>query len=263
VMLHLWELHKPRKILAEFDDAQFGDNAYDRALHTVDELLGTLLASVDKETTYMLVLGDHGENVNWYDYKSPIHKIRHVLKVLRWKRSLSAIRNGHGFHLYEDMIRIPLFIAGPGLPTGKMSKRPGSTIDILPTCAYLAGFAEEKLPAWDGVNLLGVAPVNKTRPILVMTSEGSDKWPSIKCVRMPPWKYWETQQSKVMRKSLFNLKEDPHEQLNLIKRHPNRSFAMQKELARILQQSAPFPAAVYTKQEEAELRKKLKDLGYM
>ncbi len=262
VMLHLWELHKPRKIQAEFDHARFGDNAYDRALHTVDALLGELLASVNLETTYLVLLGDHGENINWCDYYSPLDKLRHLWNVLRWQRGLSAIRNDHGFHLYEDMIRIPLMIAGPGLPAGKIVHRQGSIVDVLPTLVHLAGLDEEQT-IWDGVNLLDGEHASTERPVLVMTSEGGSEWPSVKCVRQPPWKYWQVDEAGQSGNALFNLEEDPLERKNLIAQEREWASAMQMELERLLEPNAVSSPTVYTAQEEMELRTRLEDLGYL
>jgi arylsulfatase A-like enzyme len=262
-LLHLWELHDPRQIRARFDHRKFGASAYERSLHTVDELLGELLARVDLETTYVVLLGDHGENVNWRDYYSPLHKMGHVWDVLRRKHGLSAIRNGHGFHLYEDMIRIPLLIAGPGLPGGKVIQQQGSIVDVLPTCIHLTGLDMETQVTWDGVNLLEHVPTDAKRPVLVMTSEEGFQWPSIKCVRQPPWKYWEIDRSDRSESALFNLENDPLERVNLIAQERERAAAMQLELTVLLQPVSACPTATYTEREEMELRARLEDLGYL
>lgn len=264
-MLHLWELHEPRRVRPEFDRPKFGSDMYERALHTVDELLGEVLASLDLETSYLLLLGDHGENVNWRDYYSPLHKVGHVWDVLRRKHSLSAIRNGHGFHLYEDMIRVPLLIAGPGLPAGKMIRRQASIVDILPTCVHLAGLDMETQPTWDGVNLFEDGPTDRRRPVLVMTSEGGSQWPSIKCVRQPPWKYWRVESPGERESALFNIEEDPLERINLVAQECERAATMERVLTELLEPSVTSVSAdaVYTEQENTELDQRLRDLGYL
>lgn len=262
-LLHLWELHDPRQVSDRFDHPKFGASAYERALHTVDELLGELLASVDLETTYLVVLGDHGENVNWRDYYSPLHKVRHVWNVLRRGHCLSAVRNGHGFHLYEDMIRIPLLIAGPELTSGKVIQRQGSMVDILPTCIHLAGLDVETQPTLDGVNLLDDSSAETKQSVLVMTSEGGSQWPSIKCVRQPPWKYWQVESSGERQSALFNIEEDPLERINLVTQQRERAAMMQLELCRLLERTAVSSVEAFTAQEEADLQTRLEDLGYL
>jgi len=263
-LLHIWELHEPRQILTKYDNSKFGNNAYYRALHTIDDLLGDILESVDLETTYLIVLGDHGENVNWKDYYSPVDKLRHIIEVIQRKRGLPAIRNGHGFHLYEDMIRIPLLLAGPGLRSGKTIRRSGSIVDVLPTCTHLIGLDPDDLPNWDGVNLLRDVPEESDRPLLVMTSENGIKWPSIKCVRQFPWKYWEVEGNEKMN-ALFNLQTDPQEQNNLIEQQDLHVIEMQKILEEILRLAKATDTIDdgFTDQEVVKLEQRLRDLGYL
>lgn len=263
-LLHLWELHDPRQILPKYNKAKYGNNTYDRALHTIDDLLGDLLENVDLETTYLIVLGDHGENINWRDYYSPVNKLRHLIEVMQHNRGLSSIRNGHGFHIYEDMVRIPLIIAGPGIPSGKIIQKSGTIVDLLPTCAHLAGLDPGDLPTWDGINLLHEDSDDYIRPLLLMTSEGGKKWPSIKCVRQFPWKYWEVKGNEKLN-ALFNLKNDPQEQNNLIAQQEQQVIEMQKFLEEFLHPASSVDPRDdgFTEQETEKLEQRLRDLGYL
>lgn len=263
IMLHLWELHKPRTIYSRYDTPHFGNNAYARALHTVDELIGEILANVNLETTYLVLIGDHGETINWRDFYSPLHKLRHAWDVLSRRHSLAAIRNDHGFHVYEDMIRVPLFIAGPGLPNGKRMSRPASLVDILPTCAHLAGLEKESLSKLDGINLLTGAPSDVERSLLVMTSEDESNWPTIHCVRTVPWKYWQFEKNGKVTQALFNLQNDPLESVNLISQEPERAAAMHLELTRLLEPRTAAYTESFSEDEVMQLEERLKDLGYL
>lgn len=263
-LLHIWELHEPRQILTKYDNSKFGNNAYYRALHTIDDLLGDILDSVDLETTYLIVLGDHGENINWKDYYSLVNKLRHLYEVMHHNRGLPAIRNGHGFHIFEDMIRIPMLLAGPGLPSGKTIRKSCSIVDVLPTCAHLAGLDADDLPTWDGVNLLKDDSEEKDRPLLVMTSEDGKKWPSIKCVRQFPWKYWEVKGNENFN-ALFNLRSDPQERINLIAQQEQQAKDMQNKLGEILRPTHVVDNIDdgFTDQEVEKLEQRLRDLGYL
>ena len=60
VMLHLWELHMPRQVTAEFDTPEFGRDAYDRAVSSLDAQLERVFAAAGDDAV-IVVTGDHGE----------------------------------------------------------------------------------------------------------------------------------------------------------------------------------------------------------
>ena len=43
IFLHLWEIHRPRKVSARFDSKRFGADPYERAVSSLDPELGRLL----------------------------------------------------------------------------------------------------------------------------------------------------------------------------------------------------------------------------
>ena len=59
--LHLWELHKPRKVAQGFDSKRFGSDLYERAVSSLDPELERLLDLVGDDTIIILH-GDHGKN---------------------------------------------------------------------------------------------------------------------------------------------------------------------------------------------------------
>jgi len=84
-------------------------DAYDGALRYQDEQLGRLLAAVDLDETLVVVLADHGE----------------TLGERHWDL-------GHGGQVFDEQIRIPWLIAGPGLAPGRVGAMV-ETVDLLPT----------------------------------------------------------------------------------------------------------------------------------
>jgi arylsulfatase A-like enzyme len=52
--------------------------------------------------------------------------------------------------LYEPLIRIPMVMAGPGIPSGKVVRGLASIVDIMPTILTMAGVER---PATDGIDL--------------------------------------------------------------------------------------------------------------
>jgi arylsulfatase A-like enzyme len=69
----------------------------------------------DPEETIVVLMADHGEA--FYDHA----------KV------------GHGSSLYDELIRVPLILAGRGIPEGRRIEAPVQNIDVLPTLVELAG----------------------------------------------------------------------------------------------------------------------------
>jgi arylsulfatase A-like enzyme len=68
----------------------------------------------------------------------------------------------HGRTLYQESVRIPLIMVGPGLPAGRVVDQPVSIVDVAPTILDLVGLPVE--PRFEGRSLLasvdGGAPVD-------------------------------------------------------------------------------------------------------
>jgi arylsulfatase A-like enzyme len=101
---------------------------YDREIAYMDRELGRLFAAVDPATTVVAVHADHGEGLGEDDY---------------WFR--------HGALLHDPGLRIPLVLAGPGVPAGQRIEHPVRNLDLAPTLLSLAGVAP--LPDAEGVDL--------------------------------------------------------------------------------------------------------------
>lgn len=88
---------------------------YDSEVAYADHHVGLLLKTLDeevgmRESTLVILAADHGESLGEHDYV------------------------GHGRHLYENIIRIPLIFRFPGkVPAAKVIDTPVSILDIAPT----------------------------------------------------------------------------------------------------------------------------------
>jgi arylsulfatase A-like enzyme len=61
---------------------------------------------------------------------------------------------GHGWSLYDELLRVPLVVAGPGIPAGRVVSEPVGLVDLLPTLAARAGLdASGSRGAWRGIDL--------------------------------------------------------------------------------------------------------------
>jgi len=109
--VHLFEPHEPYVAHAEH---AFGDrdvDRYDGEIAFADEGIGEIVKAVRarRPNAIVIVSADHGEAFGE-------HGARY-----------------HGTTVYEEQVRVPLVITGPGIPKGRRVEAPVQTIDILPT----------------------------------------------------------------------------------------------------------------------------------
>lgn len=81
LLLHVWELHPHRYIAPQFDTPEFGRDRYERAISSLDQQLGPLLADVP-ETTLVAFTGDHGEKTRFETYR-PNTAVDYARRLLR------------------------------------------------------------------------------------------------------------------------------------------------------------------------------------
>jgi arylsulfatase A-like enzyme len=208
---------------------------YDGEVADWDRAFGALRAGLEAagvwESTVVVVTADHGESFQEHG------------------------RLTHGTHLYDELLRIPLVVAGPGIAPGR-DARSAQSIDLYPTVARLLG-----LPPPDGVaghDLLG--PV-RAEAVVSETSIGvgpdgsrselvSLRTTTRKLVHAPAHGHFE----------LYDLAADPGEQTNVYAHAPDAA-----SLAGTLtawRTTAPAPPAVADDDAPA-LADKLRALGYV
>ncbi len=93
---------------------------YDGSIHYEDEHIGLLIAHLKKigiyDSTLFIVTADHGEAL---------------------AEDGQSVGHLHGW-MYEQTLRVPLIMAGPGLPKGLRFKQPVQLADIVPTLIEIA-----------------------------------------------------------------------------------------------------------------------------
>ncbi len=170
---------------------------YDEEIRHTDEQVGRLLAWLEESgvgaRTYVMVHADHGEGFGEHGYKF------------------------HGQHLFNDQIRVPLLLAGPGIGA-RVVETPVGLIDVVPTFLDLAG-----APATDdlaGVSLLPYA-LERTPPShppvfveMVQDHNHSDR----RAIVDWPWKLqWGITFGEI---TLYDLAADPDETQDLALAQP-------------------------------------------
>ncbi|WP_309663182.1 sulfatase-like hydrolase/transferase, partial [Tabrizicola sp.] len=154
----------------------------------VDDKIGEILAVLEatRQEATILFLSDHGEMLG--------------------ERGLWFKMN-----FFESSARVPLMIAAPGLPPGRIDT-PVSTIDLAPTLAALAGLSMAEVMPWtEGVNLLPVAAGGPRPPVAMEYAAEGSITPMV-ALRDGAWKYIRCSADPDL---LYDLVNDPQERRNL------------------------------------------------
>ena len=186
------------------EDVRRARRAYFANLSYVDEKVGEILGVLERAgmagDTAVVFLSDHGDMLGE--------------RGLWFKMSFR-----------EGSARVPLMIAAPGLPAGRVDA-PVSTLDVAPTLGEIAGVGPGEIGPWiDGVGLSEIAHGARRRGAVPMEymAEGSvapmvasrdGAWKLVLCEADPP--------------QLFDLAADPHEERDLAAspEHADRLEAM-------------------------------------
>ena len=174
---------------------------YCASIEAIDDQIGLILQAVEgrgmAERTVVVYSSDHGE-----------------------------LLGDHGLYTksapYEASVRVPLVVAGPGLPGGAVNDALVELIDVNPTLCELAG-----LPAQEGIDarsfaaaLRGEAPEHREDTLSVIAGFASLRTRSHKLVH-----------SVNDSPELYDLEADPEERHNLADREPELTRRLQRRLA--------------------------------
>ncbi|MGE0867997.1 MAG: sulfatase [Kofleriaceae bacterium] len=141
VWMHVFEPHSPYELRAGHPFPGGRDiDAYDSEIATADALIGQAVSLIERRSrcSVIIVTADHGEAFG-------DHGVTH-----------------HGNSVYEEQVRVPLVIVGPGVAP-QVIVRPVQTIDLLPTTLSALG---ERRPRGVHGRDLG--------PLLKRTRSGAD-----------------------------------------------------------------------------------------
>lgn len=160
--------------------------SYLACISFVDHCIGTLLAGLEQsgaaDNTLIVLWSDHGF---------------HMGEKMHWAKRT----------LWEESTRIPMMIAGPGLPANNPVNRPVGLIDIYPTLVDLC-----ELPPKEGLDGLSL------RSLLTVPGAGWDRpaittfGPNNHSIRSEHWRYIRYDDGS---EELYDHRKDPRERVNL------------------------------------------------
>jgi arylsulfatase A-like enzyme len=246
-----WENLK--KFYPDPDGKAFTDRDLARAMiDSLDESVGKIIAELKNQSiqnnTLVIFTSDNGGADDGEG--APAHTLVQHNGGLKLRK---------GF-FWEGGIRVPYIVSWPGtLPSGRVYSEPVSHIDILPTAAAAAG-VRHLPPDIDGVNLLPFLDGTKSDPphetLYWGLSRDTHRW----AVRHGDWKLICEMPSPVTISidhniritGLYNLKEDLHEENNLIEDYPDKAIELLELKRNFYKQAKP---TIVTPEQDAAWRK--------
>jgi arylsulfatase A-like enzyme len=215
---------------------------YDAEIRQLDDLLGSFLEWLDdeglREETLLVVTSDHGEEFQEHG------------GVL------------HGRTQYQEVLRIPLILCGPGIPAGEVVSVPAHGVDVTPTILARMGIPSrvprdglDLSPTWSGGRLperllFGEADHNNR--------VGDEPVHDVKkMVRRGPLKLLLDRLTR--EREVYDLRADPREERDLSGSEAELERALEEELERFLRGAVEGEAIAPPSEEEL---RRLEALGY-
>lgn len=185
--------------------------AYKDMLEAVDHSVGAIVKSIDelglRDRTLIMVTSDNG--------------------AYSWVGS-NGIYRGQKGDLFEGGHRVPAIFNWPGrIPKGTVSHATVLTMDLAPTFASIAQIEEAEVPPFDGFDISPALFEQELLPLRTLFWRFNNSYTTThaRAVRIGDWKYVLEQGETY----LFNLNDDPGEQVNLA--HTKQDMVEQMEQA--------------------------------
>jgi arylsulfatase A-like enzyme len=199
-------------------------------------------------------------------YLPSLNTWRSTLNRFSFARDKYLSPYGHGFHIYDYLIRVPLVVKGPGTYSSIQEKQIRQ-IDTLPILLDLLDIRLDLPATVTGSGLDQTSGKEKrvedNRPaycIACGTVIDPKYW--LEAIRNPPWKYITSYGGDTF-EELYNIEVDPLERRDLSKR---RSLLEVKRDCRAILcdiKRQRLPRARLSEDEDIEVSGVLKELGYL
>lgn len=300
VYLHLWGVHRPRQVLPQFDKPEYGLTEYDRAISSYDARLRDLMAAINEDETVVLVTGDHGEKIPENNLENRVEFFKKSLSkgsqgkassglVRARRKAIASLRagwfstsrllyraglldsplasvTGHGYHVYDSLVRVPLVVAGGPVPIGRRVGEQVRQIDIMPTILDLAGIGAP--PTADGRSLVPLMHGDALPevPAFIETCQNSREPSSFYGVRYGGYKYAFDARNPKVPEELYDLNADPDETKNLAATLPARAAELRALIEAHLAAAETAAVSMTDELSDAEmagLADHLRKLGYV
>ncbi len=270
--VQIFDLHPPFKVHKNFENEEFGDGEYDKLVSSVDSWLGNLINEIDFENTLLIITSDHGiilpfEPVGVNFLKNLRGKIRDKkLKDANKGLTPFQIRSRLPFFtlsLFDEALHVPLLFVGKNIRRQLISNQV-SSVDIFPTIANLINSPiKEKI---HGRNLLPYSQKSNDEEsaIYLHTVPYEKTSPDDRVgIRTQNYKYFRNSRDSTIDVNLYDLKNDPEENQNIAKNHPDIVAKMETLLKNFLVQHEKRHSTEIDDEELAKIHDELKSFGYI
>jgi arylsulfatase A-like enzyme/Tfp pilus assembly protein PilF len=236
---HYYDPHQPYDPPEPYKH-EYAKSLYDGEIAYMDEQVGRLLSGLDQlgiaSRTLVIAVGDHGESLGEHGEAT------------------------HGIFLYDATLHVPLLVAGPDVPRGKVIDDQVRSIDIHPTVMEFLNLPSSSeaqgVSLWpllrQGTHVRSNYSYGET--IYPRTYMG---WSELRAMRTDTWKF-----ILAPHPELYNLEHDPGETQNLIPNHPAEADQLQKKIWEIAGTQARTEK-VETVPVDEQTRQELASLGYV
>jgi len=227
--VHLFEPHAP---YGELRSGRPAEVRYADEVAEADRQLARLLPALGEATGSTIVVGasDHGEAFGEHGEVS------------------------HSLFIYDTTLRVPLVMAGPGIPPGRRIEKPAGLIDVAPTVTKLLGLRTFDA---DGVDL-STALNGGNLPDRVLYAESFAPlldfgWSPLRSIREAGWKLIDAP-----RPELFAIDDDATERVDRAGKETARVAALEGRIARYTGADVTTSA-----KQDPEAAARLQALGYV
>jgi len=232
------------------DELSGGDRAllgglYDEEVRFTDDGVDALVGALDAlglaDRTLVVLTADHGEELlerGWF---------------------------GHTVTLYDELVRVPLVVRGPGIAPRRTAAEPVSLVELGPAVLELVGLAPPGAEPTRLAALVRGEPAPRGAPIVceVDYEDARERQPTTRKVALVRGDYKLIRDDLAGTVELYDLARDPLERVDLAARDAARARELAAALARELARSRRDAAGPLERELSAEELSELGDLGYV
>jgi arylsulfatase A-like enzyme/Tfp pilus assembly protein PilF len=242
VWIHYFDPHAPYEPPPPFDQEYVG-REYDGEIAYTDQTIGKLLEGIDQthlaDHTLIILTSDHGEGLGEHGEST------------------------HGIFVYDSTLKVPLLFYNLKIfPKPRIIDSLIGLIDVMPTILDVMEIKlDSALPGHSfRKEMFGSSPSASNYSYIESVAGLMERnWAPLQGIRTSEWKYIDAPIAE-----LYDLKNDPGEEANVIEKHPemvSRFKTMLQDMINI--QSSPASSLIFKSEVDKNTQEKLRSLGYI
>ena len=284
--------------IKNFDHKKFGSSLYERTVSAIDHELGKILEHVDLDNTIIILTADHGERIPYgglreVDFEPKLQHTVDFGKKLLPKSAhkiggqfLSNIRKSVGkrklnrsnqkltncqkrsrdpyytLSLFDEMIHVPLLFAGNLIKPRVITKQVRH-VDIFPTICELLGIPLDIKISGKSLVLLANESLQDENPNYLHTMPYQKSSPlDMVGVRTSRYKYFRSAHNANENIHLYDLKNDPYENSNIMKTNKKLVTQFEKKILKLEKDNLSEYEEKISDKEMQRISNELNRLGY-